>query len=177
MRRRRPLRALGRDHAGHHGYRRDEAVLRFKRQSPGGWFATLGFPESVHPLGTGNTGVVDASFDVTPFSNSVDGVVGYADSSTTITGYGDLALTIRMNPAGFFDVRNGGAFAAKLYCSEMASRITDRGVQVHGGLGYLSTTPVERLFRDARLYRIYEGTSEVQKVVIARSLLREAGMR
>ncbi|MEU7813717.1 acyl-CoA dehydrogenase family protein [Pseudonocardia sp. NPDC049154] len=70
-----------------------------------------------------------------------------------------------------------GPSAAKLYCSEMASRITDRGVQVHGGLGYLSTTPVERLFRDARLYRIYEGTSEVQKVVIARSLLREAGMR
>jgi acyl-CoA dehydrogenase len=70
-----------------------------------------------------------------------------------------------------------GPSAAKLYCSEMASRITDRGVQVHGGLGYLSTTPVERLFRDARLYRIYEGTSEVQKVLIARSLLREAGMR
>ncbi|MCE0763349.1 acyl-CoA dehydrogenase family protein [Pseudonocardia kujensis] len=70
-----------------------------------------------------------------------------------------------------------GPSAAKLYCSEMAGRITDRGVQVHGGLGYLSTTPVERLFRDARLYRIYEGTSEVQKVLIARSLLREAGMR
>ena len=89
-----------------------EAVLRFKRQSPGGWFATLGFPESVHPLGTGNTGVVDVEFDVTPFSNSVDGVVGYADSSTTITGYGDLAMTVRMNPDGFFDVRNGGGFAA-----------------------------------------------------------------
>lgn len=89
-----------------------EAVLRFKRQSPGGWFATLGFSESVHTLGTGNTGVVDVDFDVTPFSNSVDGVIGYADSSTTITGYGDLAMTVRLNPDGFFDVRRGGAFAA-----------------------------------------------------------------
>jgi Acyl-CoA dehydrogenases len=68
-----------------------------------------------------------------------------------------------------------GPSAAKLYCSEMASRITDRGVQVHGGVGYLRTTPVERFFRDARLYRIYEGTSEVQKVVIGRTLLAAAG--
>jgi acyl-CoA dehydrogenase len=52
----------------------------------------------------------------------------------------------------------------------------DRAVQVHGGLGYLRTTPVERFYRDARLFRLYEGTSEVQRVIIGGALLREAGM-
>ncbi|WP_164701026.1 acyl-CoA dehydrogenase family protein [Modestobacter sp. KNN46-3] len=69
-----------------------------------------------------------------------------------------------------------GPSAAKLFCSEMVGRATDRAVQVHGGLGYLRTTPVERFYRDARLYRLYEGTSEVQKVIIGNALLRAAGM-
>ncbi|AFR48186.1 acyl-CoA dehydrogenase family protein [Gordonia sp. KTR9] len=69
-----------------------------------------------------------------------------------------------------------GPSAAKLFCSEMVGRVADRGVQVHGGTGYMRTTPVERFFRDARLYRIYEGTSEVQKVIIGRALLADAGM-
>ncbi len=70
-----------------------------------------------------------------------------------------------------------GPSAAKLFCSEMVGRATDRAVQVHGGLGYLRSTPVERFYRDARLYRLYEGTSEVQKVIIGGALLRAAGMR
>src|SRR3954451_1618977 len=70
-----------------------------------------------------------------------------------------------------------GPSSAKLFCSEMVGRATDRAVQVHGGLGYLRTTPVERFYRDARLYRLYEGTSEVQKVIIGGALLRAAGMR
>ncbi|MCZ2836874.1 acyl-CoA dehydrogenase family protein [Modestobacter sp. VKM Ac-2985] len=69
-----------------------------------------------------------------------------------------------------------GPSAAKLFCSEMVGRATDRAVQVHGGLGYLRSTPVERFYRDARLYRLYEGTSEVQKVIIGNALLRAAGM-
>ncbi len=69
-----------------------------------------------------------------------------------------------------------GPSAAKLFCSEMVGRATDRAVQVHGGLGYLRTTPVERFYRDARLYRLYEGTSEVQRVIIGSGLLRAAGM-
>jgi acyl-CoA dehydrogenase len=69
-----------------------------------------------------------------------------------------------------------GPSSAKLFCSEMVARATDRAVQVHGGLGYLRTTPVERFYRDARLYRLYEGTSEVQKVIIGGALLRDAGM-
>jgi acyl-CoA dehydrogenase len=69
-----------------------------------------------------------------------------------------------------------GPSSAKLYCSEMVGRAVDRAVQVHGGLGYLRTTPVERFYRDARLFRLYEGTSEVQRVIIGSALLREAGM-
>jgi acyl-CoA dehydrogenase len=69
-----------------------------------------------------------------------------------------------------------GPSSAKLFCSEMVGRAVDRAVQVHGGLGYLRTTPVERFYRDARLFRVYEGTSEVQRVIIGSALLREAGM-
>src|SRR4051795_137968 len=69
-----------------------------------------------------------------------------------------------------------GPSSAKLYCSEMVGRAVDRAVQVHGGLGYLRTTPVERFYRDARLFRLYEGTSEVQRVIVGGALLREAGM-
>jgi acyl-CoA dehydrogenase len=69
-----------------------------------------------------------------------------------------------------------GPSSAKLFCSEMVGRNVDRAVQVHGGLGYLRTTPVERFYRDARLFRLYEGTSEVQRLIIGGGLLREAGM-
>jgi acyl-CoA dehydrogenase len=64
-----------------------------------------------------------------------------------------------------------GPSAAKLFCSEMVSRVADRGVQVHGGMGYMRSTVVERMYRDSRLYRLYEGTSEIQKLIIARNLL------
>ena len=70
-----------------------------------------------------------------------------------------------------------GPSSAKLFCTEMVGRAVDRAVQVHGGLGYLRSTPVERFYRDARLFRLYEGTSEVQRVIIGGALLREAGMR
>jgi acyl-CoA dehydrogenase len=69
-----------------------------------------------------------------------------------------------------------GPSSAKLFCTEMVGRAVDRAVQVHGGMGYLRTTPVERFYRDARLYRLYEGTSEVQRVIIGGGLLRAAGM-
>jgi len=65
---------------------------------------------------------------------------------------------------------SSGPSAAKLYCSEMVSRVADRGVQVHGGMGYMRETVVERMYRDSRLYRLYEGTSEIQKLIIARNL-------
>lgn len=67
--------------------------------------------------------------------------------------------------------RKLGPSAAKLFCSEMVGRVADRAVQVHGGTGYMREVAVERLYRDARLFRIYEGTSEIQKLVIAKALL------
>jgi alkylation response protein AidB-like acyl-CoA dehydrogenase len=66
------------------------------------------------------------------------------------------------------------ASMAKLYASEMANRAAYRALQVHGGYGYIKEYPVERYYRDARVTTIYEGTSEVQRMVIARSLLQDA---
>lgn len=59
----------------------------------------------------------------------------------------------------------------KAYCSEMANRVIDRAVQVHGGMGYMKEFDIERMYRDARILRIYEGTSEVQRMIIASDLL------
>jgi acyl-CoA dehydrogenase len=68
--------------------------------------------------------------------------------------------------------RRIGPSAAKLFCSEMVGRAADLAVQVHGGLGYMRGVPVERMYRDARLFRIYEGTSEIQRLIIGRALMR-----
>jgi alkylation response protein AidB-like acyl-CoA dehydrogenase len=62
------------------------------------------------------------------------------------------------------------ASMAKLFASEMAERVCSDAIQIHGGYGYLSDYPVERIYRDVRICQIYEGTSEVQRLVIARSL-------
>lgn len=67
------------------------------------------------------------------------------------------------------------AAMAKLYASEAAGFVTDGAVQVHGGYGYSRDYPVERYYRDARVTRIYEGTSEIQRIVISRQLARERG--
>ncbi|MGW5382640.1 acyl-CoA dehydrogenase family protein [Nocardia sp. NPDC003963] len=64
--------------------------------------------------------------------------------------------------------------AAKLYCTEMAGRVADLAVQVHGGTGYMRDVPVERIYRDVRLLRLYEGTSEIQRLIIGRGLVASA---
>ncbi len=64
------------------------------------------------------------------------------------------------------------ASMAKLFASEVAGEVADKAVQIHGGMGYAKDLAVERLYRDARLFRIAEGTSEIQKLVIARQVLR-----
>ncbi|HLZ48935.1 MAG TPA: acyl-CoA dehydrogenase family protein [Candidatus Limnocylindria bacterium] len=64
------------------------------------------------------------------------------------------------------------AAMVKLYASEMAGRVVDRVLQIHGGMGYMKESPVERAYRDARILRIYEGTSEVQRMIIAEELLK-----
>jgi butyryl-CoA dehydrogenase len=65
------------------------------------------------------------------------------------------------------------AAQAKLFCSEMAQRVTNKALQIHGGYGYTREYDVERYFRDARITEIYEGTSEIQKLVIADWILKE----
>jgi alkylation response protein AidB-like acyl-CoA dehydrogenase len=60
---------------------------------------------------------------------------------------------------------------AKLFASEMAMWLTTKAVQIHGGMGYSKELPVERYFRDAKITEIYEGTSEIQRMVIARNVL------
>ena len=65
------------------------------------------------------------------------------------------------------------AAIAKLFCSELAMRATIKAVQIHGGYGYTKDYPVERMMRDAKICEIGEGTSEIQRIVIARELLRE----
>ena len=65
------------------------------------------------------------------------------------------------------------ASMAKLFASEMVNRVTAKALQIHGGYGYTKEYPVERFFRDARVFTIYEGTSEIQRVVIANHLLED----
>jgi acyl-CoA dehydrogenase len=64
------------------------------------------------------------------------------------------------------------ASCAKLFASEMCGRVADRAVQIHGGAGYMSEYAVERFDRDVRLFRIYEGTSQIQQLVIARNMIK-----
>ncbi|MGW0044383.1 acyl-CoA dehydrogenase family protein [Rhodococcus sp. NPDC003348] len=63
---------------------------------------------------------------------------------------------------------------AKLYCTEMVGKVADLAVQVHGGSGYMREVPVERIYRDVRLLRLYEGTSEIQRLIIGRGLVKAA---
>jgi alkylation response protein AidB-like acyl-CoA dehydrogenase len=88
-------------------------------------------------------------------------------------------LTMRAAWAKMEAAKNGARFGlessiAKLYSSEAAMYVAHQAVQIHGGMGYSKELPVERYFRDAKITEIYEGTSEVQRMVIART---ETGLR
>jgi len=64
---------------------------------------------------------------------------------------------------------------AKLYASEMLAKVTDEAIQIYGGMGLMEALPLERFWRDARVERIYDGTSEIQRHIISRELLRPRG--
>ena len=66
------------------------------------------------------------------------------------------------------------ASCCKLFASEMCGRVADRSVQIHGGAGYVADYAAERFYRDVRLFRIYEGTSQIQQIVIARNMIKAA---
>ena len=95
-----------------------------------------------------------------------------ADMATQI----EAARLLVHNAAG---LRDAGlpcltqAAMAKLFASEMAERVASAAIQVHGGYGYLNDFPVERIWRDVRVCHIYEGTSEVQRLIIARDVTAE----
>jgi acyl-CoA dehydrogenase len=62
--------------------------------------------------------------------------------------------------------------AVKLFCTEMVGKVADLAVQIHGGAGYMREVPVERIYRDVRLLRLYEGTSEIQRLIVGGGLVR-----
>jgi acyl-CoA dehydrogenase len=101
----------------------------------------------------------------------VQGLV--ADSVTDARAGRGLVLDAARSFDDGTDMVSGPA-AAKYFCSEMVGRVADRAVQVHGGAGYMRGVAVERFYRDARLFRIYEGTSQIQQVIIARDALGRA---
>jgi alkylation response protein AidB-like acyl-CoA dehydrogenase len=95
-----------------------------------------------------------------------------ADSRTEL----DAAWLLMLRAARLLDAGDKAAAEtsmAKLYASEACGRVVDRAVQLHGGYGYSREYDVERIYRDARVTRIYEGTNEIQRLVIARELLRK----
>ncbi len=63
---------------------------------------------------------------------------------------------------------------AKMFATEMCGRVADRAVQIHGGAGYIADYGIERFYRDVRLYRLYEGTTQIQQIIIARNMIKEA---
>ena len=97
-----------------------------------------------------------------------------ADSKTEALAARALVLeTARKRDAG--EGVTLEASASKLYASEMVGRVADRAVQIFGGAGYVADYGIERLYRDVRIFRIYEGSSEIQRLVIARETMKRGG--
>ena len=88
---------------------------------------------------------------------------------------GDLLVMDAVEKAGAGEMGEVDAAMVKVYCSEMLGRVADDAVQIHGGMGLMEELPVQRLWRDARLERIWDGTSEIQRHIITRSILRPLG--
>jgi len=96
-----------------------------------------------------------------------------ADSKTEIYAARCMVLDAAQRRDNGEDVSTE-ASCCKLFSSEMCGRVADRCVQIHGGAGYVSDYAIERFYRDVRLFRIYEGTSQIQQLVIARNMIRRA---
>ena len=97
-----------------------------------------------------------------------------ADSKTELLAAKALVMdSARKRDAG--DNVTLEASASKLYASEMVGRVADRAVQIFGGAGYVADYGIERLYRDVRIFRIYEGTSQIQQLVIARETMKRGG--
>jgi len=87
----------------------------------------------------------------------------------------DLLVADAVEKANKGQLQDADAAMVKVYCSEMLNRVADDTVQIFGGLGLMEDLPVQRLWRDSRLERIWDGTSEIQRHIITRSILRPLG--
>ena len=96
-----------------------------------------------------------------------------ADSKTEIYAARSMVLDAARRRDKQEDISTE-ASCCKLFASEMCGRVADRSVQIHGGAGYVSEYAAERFYRDVRLFRIYEGTSQIQQLVIARNMIKAA---
>lgn len=97
-----------------------------------------------------------------------------ADSKTEALAARALVLQTAAQKDACTDVVMESA-AAKYFASEMVGRVADRAVQIYGGAGYIADYGIERLYRDVRLFRIYEGTSQIQQIIIARETMKRGG--
>jgi len=87
----------------------------------------------------------------------------------------DCAQRYDAKPAGKSDPEVSMlASCTKMFCTEMVGRVADRAVQIHGGSGYINEFPVERFYRDVRLLRLYEGTTQIQQLVVGKHLMKAA---
>ena len=87
------------------------------------------------------------------------------------------AVFLEILPHAFHDAGENISMEAsccKMFASEMVGRVADRAVQIFGGAGYMQESVVERLYRDVRVFRIYEGTTQIQQVTIAKHMIRRA---
>ncbi|MFC0273673.1 acyl-CoA dehydrogenase family protein [Metabacillus herbersteinensis] len=88
----------------------------------------------------------------------------------------EAARALTMRAASLVDEGNKAikeASMAKMFATEVFNRVADKAVQIHGGMGYVAEYPVERFYRDARITKIYEGTNEIQRIIVARHILEE----
>ena len=97
-----------------------------------------------------------------------------ADCQTEIYAARCMVLDAARRRDAGENVIDRGRRAASYFASEMCGRVADRAVQIFGGAGYIADYGIERFYRDVRLFRIYEGTSQIQQLVIARNMIREA---
>ncbi len=94
------------------------------------------------------------------------------DRNSPPVAQGESASPAAFSSASHESRNTSHASRAKLYASEMVNRVVYKAVQIHGSLGYSRESEVERMYRDARVITIYEGTSEIQRTIIARDLLK-----
>ncbi|MEM1382950.1 MAG: acyl-CoA dehydrogenase family protein [Pseudomonadota bacterium] len=188
--------AKGYDHVGHRGYYNN--IIRFEDARIGDWQMVgeegRGFEVVNEWLGPGRLTVAatcqaraERAFDVAldwaasreQFGQKIGKFQGIsfplADMATDLR-LGELIL---MNTAWRVDqglpTSAADCAMAKVFCSEMLGRVVDQAIQTCGGMGLMADLPLERIWRDARVERIWEGTSEIQRHIISRSLLRPLG--